>query len=203
MRGMAHHVRSNTPGNNLSFFVFSYFWVCHALETPPVTSMMIPCHLSQPFLITTITFACLCPTTGTTPRALFLPASHPRYGRQGPRKRSRAPSGLFPLCSAPYLLTTHHHHLRPHHLSPPALANAHLGKAGACLPPCTMLAVSTRLCTPCFKCDKNWPTVPRQMQPLPPSQPPLANATLGLQLTVHENTQKTAQLPTATTPHRE
>ena len=49
MRSTAHHVRSNTPGNNLLFFVFSYFWVCRALETLPVMSMMIPCHLSPPF----------------------------------------------------------------------------------------------------------------------------------------------------------
>src|SRR6266446_9327554 len=56
--------------------------------------------------------ACVCPTA---PCALFLPTSHLRYGRQGPRERSRAPSGEFPLRSAPYLLTTHHHHLVPHH----------------------------------------------------------------------------------------
>ena len=85
----------------------------HKFETPPpITSVMIPCHLSQPFIITTIAFVCLCPTT---PRTLFLPTSHPRYGRQGPREWSWAPSGEFPLCSALYLLTTHHHHLLPDH----------------------------------------------------------------------------------------
>ena len=104
MRSMTHYVRSNTPGNNLSYFVFSYFRVCRAFETPPITSVMIPCHLSHHFLIVTTTFC-----------TLLLPASHPRYGPRGPRERPRAPSGKFPLCSALYLLTTHHHHLLPHH----------------------------------------------------------------------------------------
>ena len=113
MRSMAHHVRSNTPGNNLSFFVFSYFWVCHALKTLPVTSMMIPCHLSLPFSHHHH-HICL-PVPHHPPHALFLPTSHPRYGQWGPREQPQAPSGEFPLCSAPYLLTSHHHHLLPHH----------------------------------------------------------------------------------------
>ena len=64
------------------------------------------------------------------------------------------------------------------------------------LPPCAMLAVSTRPRTPRFKHDKNQPTMPQQMQAPPSSQPPLANAALGLRLTVHENTHKTAWRPT-------
>ena len=139
MRSTTHHVRSNTPGNNLSFFTFSGVSCIRNSASYERDGPMSP--------VTTVFSSppshCRCPTA----RALFLPASHPRYGRQGPRERSRAPSGEFPLCSAPYLLTTHHHHFLPHHR---------------------------------FKRDKNRPTMPRQMQPPPPNQPPLAIATLGL-----------------------
>ena len=154
----------------------------------------VTCH--NHFLITTITFACLCPTT---PRTLFLPASHPRYGRWGPRERPQAPSGEFPLCSAPYLLTTHHHHLLPHHQPWRTPTRAKLGRASHLVPhwlhwldyahPASNV---TRISPPCHgKCNHR-----------PKSTPPRKH-NFGLRLTVHENTYKTAHLPTATTQRPE
>ena len=145
----------------------------HKFKTPPpVTSVMIPCHLSRPFIITTIVFVCLCPTT---PHALFLPTSHPRYGQQGPRERSQAPSCEFPLCSAPYLLTTHHHHLLPDHQLWQTPTRAKPGCASH-LVPCWLhrpdhahpASNATRIGPPCHGKCNHCPQVnpPSQMQPL-------------------------------------
>ena len=82
MRSTTHYVRSNTPGNNLL-----------------LTSVMTHHHHH----------ICL-PVPNQPPHSLPACLS-PCYGQQGPRERSQAPSGEFPLCSALYLLTTHHHHL--------------------------------------------------------------------------------------------
>ena len=146
---------------------FCFYWVS------PVTTIF------------TITFACLCPTTL---HALFLPASHFCYGWQGPREWSQAPSGEFPLCSALYLLTTHHHHLLPHHQ--PSKCSPWQSQG---TPP--TLAASIQPHTHRFKCDKNWPTVPWQMQPLPTSQSP-PNKHIPQITTIHENAHKTAWWPT-------
>jgi len=129
--------------------------------------------------------ACVCPTA---PRALFLPTSHLRYGRQGPRERSRAPSGEFPLRSAPYLLTTHHHHLAPHHRPwrTPTRAkpgcSSHLAPRWLRRPDHAHLASNpTRTGPP--RATSNTTTAPTSTS--------LANATLGLWLTAHENVHKT------------
>jgi len=88
--------------------------------------------------------ACACPTT---PHALFLPTSHPHYGRQGPIERLQAPSGEFPLFSP---LFANNPPPSPR-ASSPALVNTHQGKARALFPPHATLAASTRPCTPRFK----------------------------------------------------
>jgi len=77
------------------------------------------CHYNEPPLPS----ACVCPTT---PSALFLPTSHPRYGQQGLIEQLQAPSGEFPLFS---LLFANN--------PPPS--------------PRAMLAASTQPCTLCFK----------------------------------------------------
>ena len=92
-----------------------------------------------------------------------ISSSHPCNGWQGPRERSRAPSGEFPLCSAQYLLTTHHHYLPPHH-------RPWRTPTRAFLPPCATSAVSTRPRTP--RTGREPAPVPLQTRPPPPRQPP-------------------------------
>jgi len=80
--------------------------------------------------------ACVCPTT---PRALFLPTSHPRYGRQGPIERLQAPSGEFPLFGPLFA----NNPLPSPRASPLALVNTHQGKTRVLFPPRATLAAST------------------------------------------------------------
>ena len=110
MRSTTHYVRSDTPGNNLSF-VFSGMSCInsklHHHDDPmsPVTtvsyhhhhicSSLLACARSPPALS-----SCL-------PRTLAM-ADKDQENGHGPLQVSSP-------CSAPYLLTTHHHHLLPHH----------------------------------------------------------------------------------------
>jgi len=59
-----------------------------------------------------------------------------------------------------------------------------------------MLAVLTQPHTPCYKHDENQPTLCHgKHDDRPNVKPCLANTTLGLQLTTHENTHETTQSP--------
>ena len=189
---MTHHVRSNILGNNLLFFVISHFWVCCAWFQNATTSYKCddPCHLSLPFSCHHH-HICL-PVPHQPPRS--LPAClAPSLWPTSTKRTVTGPFGwVFTLFSPIFA-----NNLPPSpSASPPALVNAHQGKAGALLLPCAMLTALTWPCTPHFKCDENQPTMPWQMQPPPPSQLPLANTTLGLRLTIHENTHKTSWRPT-------
>ena len=97
MRSTTHYVRSNTPGNNLSF-VFSGM---SCINSKLRHQLRVRYECDDPMSpVTTVSHhhhhICLPVPESITPRALFLPASHPRYGRQGPRERSQAPSGESP-----------------------------------------------------------------------------------------------------------
>ena len=143
--------------------------------SPVTTALSSPHHRHQPH----------------HPRSLFLPTSHPCYGRQGPRKQSWAPSGEFPLHSALYLLTTHPITLPltagPGECPPGQSQGApptsrHVG----CVDPTMHTSLQTRR-------EPAHP-VPRQKRPPPLRQPPLA--TLILWLTAHENAHETTRRPT-------
>jgi len=136
MRSVTHQMRSDTPGKNVSF-AFS--------GVPRINSKLHHRYEhDDPLSPVTTTFsslppppsACVCPTT---PRALFLPTSHPRYGRQGPIEQLQAPSGESPLFGP---LFANNPPPSPC-ASLPALVNTHQGKARALFPPHTTLAAST------------------------------------------------------------
>jgi len=64
------------------------------------------------------------------------------------------------------------------------------------LPPLATLAVLTQPCTPCYKHDQNQPTLCHGKHDDHPNvKPRLANTTLGLWLTTHENTHETTRSP--------
>jgi len=159
MRSTTHQMRSDTPGENVSF-AFSGVprinsKLRHSYERDDPMSPVTTAFSSLP----PPPSACVCPTT---PRALFLPTLHPRYGRQGPIEWLQAPSGEFPLFGPLFANNP-----------PPS--------------PRATLAASTRPCTPRFKscqpppckCNpqinpaprinhprqRNWPTkMPQQME---------------------------------------
>ena len=153
MRSTTHHVRSNTPGNNLSFFTFSGVLCIQNSASYECDGPMSP--------VTTVFFA-----LPVLHRPCSLPAClTPSLWLTRTKRMVMGPSGEFPLCSAPYLLTTHHH--QPSQL--PTRGTSHLVPRWLRRPDHAHPASNvTRIGPPCHgKCNHR-PQInpPSQSQPL-------------------------------------